>query len=294
MNRYARGFQRLGVFALVSLALAVGGASTAVAASGGATPATEAWLRVGHLAPRAGPVDVWLTPYGGATGSAAVSGVGYGALGSYRTMPPGFYTVAMRPAGAAGTTPAMLTDTVEVTAGSAYTVLAEGVGNPLTLHLTKDDLTPPTAGRARVRVIQASTVGASVDVQAVMGPALVQAGVYGRVTGYSEVPEGRWTLQVTAGASSTSTDVDVRAGSVSTLLVLNAPTGGVTVTAVTDAVGAVAMPKGGVETGGGGLARDGLPAADPTSLRVAGSLGLGLVSSLLVLMVRRRSAVARP
>ncbi len=186
----------------------------------------------------------------------------------------------MRAVGVSPSSPALLSATVQVADGHAYTVLAEGASDPLSVHLQSDDLTPPAAGKARVRLVQASTAASFVDVQAVMGPALANNALYGAVTKYAEVPQGRWTLQVSAGSDpSTTTQVDVRAGSVNTLLVLNNPSGGVTVRAITDAVGTVATPKGGVETGEGGTAG---PA--PLPLRQGGLAVLGgvLVALLVV------------
>ena len=245
-------------------------------------PVASAWLRLGHLSPGTGPVDVWLTPYGATTGAATQSGLRYGTVTGYRPVPPGFYTVAMRPVGSSAVTPAMLTGTVHVVAGAAYSALAEGLADPLRLVVTQDDLTAPAPGQARVRVVQASSAGPRVDLVAVGGSALLRGAPYGSITGYNQVGQGRWTLSVNVpGAQPSTVRVDLRAGSVSTLLVLNGAGDSVTVAPVTDAMGPATMPAGGVETGGGGTAS--------TGSRSVSAVLAGAVAALL--LMRRKPAV---
>ena len=55
----------------------------------------------------------------------------------------------MRPTGSPASTPAMLSDTVQVKAGQAYSVLAVGAAESLSFHVVTDDLTAPTAARSR-------------------------------------------------------------------------------------------------------------------------------------------------
>ena len=235
--------------------------STGSARAASSSTAGSAWLRAAHLSPDTGPVDVWLTPFGGtASGPATLSHVSYGTVSAYRSLPPGFYAVSMRPAGAAVGSPALLTGQVQIVAGRAYSVFAEGAGTALSLHVVADDLTLPGPDRARVRLIQASTVEPAVDVSAVQGPMLAQGAAYGAVSAYAEVPQGRWTLHIapTDGAGvSTSAPVDVSAGTVVSLFILNGSSGSVRLEPVVDAAAAGSVPVGGVNTGAGGLAGSG-------------------------------------
>ncbi len=290
-----RRFQILAGLAAVLIIPALA-ASPASASTSAATSAarTTGWLRLAHLSPDTGAVDVWLSPFGGASpGAATLPDVTYGNVSAYRSVAPGRYTVAMRPAGSPASTPAMLTQTVQVVAGKAYSVLAVGPTGGLALQVVPDDLTAPGAALSRVRLIQASTSTGAVEVRAVSGPVLVQDAAYGLVSSYSEVPQGRWTLQVAgsnAGSSPTTTQVDLRAGSVTTLLVLNSATsGGVVLKSITDASAAAVLPTGGVETGEGGTAgsdgSDGL-----ASVRALVSVLLGLLVAGSVLARRRRLA----
>ena len=78
---------------------------------------------------------------------------------------------------------------------------------------------------------------------------------------YRDVPGGAGTLTVTGG-SGTPTDlpVELAAGSVYTVLVLDRDNGGLTVTTALDAASPGVVPRGGVEAGAGGTAVDpGLP-----------------------------------
>jgi hypothetical protein len=265
--------------------------STGSARAASSSTAGSAWLRAAHLSPDTGPVDVWLTPFGGsASGPATLSHVSYGNVSAYRSLPPGFYAVSMRPAGAAAGSPALLTGQVQIVAGHAYSVFAEGAGTALSLHVVADDLTLPRAERARVRLIQASTVEPALDVSAVEGPMLAQGAAYGAVSAYAEVPQGRWTLHIapTDGAGvSTSAPVDVSAGTVVSLFILNGSSGSVRLEPVVDAAAAGSVPVGGVNTGAGGLAGPD-DAPGPSSGTVVLALAAGMLAGLTILAVRRK------
>jgi len=195
---------------------------------------------VGHLAPDVGPVDVSLTRADGGTANVLTTAP-YGAFTPYQTLTPGFYTVAMRPAGAAAATEPMLSAPVTVDKGKAYTLLATGTRDALKTSLIDDDLTKPPTDTSRVRLVQGSTAAPTLTVTAVGGPTLSRDLAYGQATGYANVPQGRWTLQVlTPDGSEAMTSapvVDLAAGSVNSLLVTNAPGGGFAITPVVDAKG---------------------------------------------------------
>ncbi len=82
--------------ALFALLLAVAGATTASADTVPAPTNPSGFLRVGHLAPDVGPVDVSLTRADGGTATVLTTAP-YGAFTPYQTLTPGFYIVAMRP-----------------------------------------------------------------------------------------------------------------------------------------------------------------------------------------------------
>ena len=116
------------------------------------------------------------------------------------------------------------------------------------------------------------------------GPVIAQDAVFGQPTSYTSVPAGTWTLQAAAnGAAPATTKVDLTAGGVYTLAVVDG-TGGLGVQVVTDAAGAATMPVGGAQTGGGGTA--GGLGADSSRAPWFAALGV-LVAGLGVLALSR-------
>jgi hypothetical protein len=284
------------VAVLAALLLALIGAASASAQGAPKPTNPSGFIRLGHLAPDVGPVDVYLAPFGGQAQS-VIQKAPYGTLTKYQTLAPGDYTVAMRPAGTPTTTAPMLSTQVSVAQGAASTVLATSRMGSLTTSVIADDLTPPAADSSRVRLVQGSPAAQRLTVQAAGGPTLARDVAYGTATGYADVQQGRWTLQVTAAdgsnAMASAPQVDLAAGSVNSLLVTDAPGGGFAITAVVDAAGidTAMAPAGGVPTGAGGTATDvvGTPGAHP-------GLGLGLAAVLVVLVggaaAARRKTVA--
>jgi len=270
--------------ALFALLLAVAGATTASADTVPAPTNPSGFLRVGHLAPDVGPVDVSLTRADGGTAT-VLRTAPYGAFTPYQTLTPGFYTVAMRPAGAAAATEPMLSAPVTVDKGKAYTLLATGTRDALKTSLINDDLTKPPTDTSRVRLVQGSTAAPTLTVTAVGGPTLSRDLAYGQATGYANVPQGRWTLQVLtpegSEAMTSAPVVDLAAGSVNSLLVTNAPGGGFAITPVVDAKGIdpAMAPTGGIQTGLGGTATD---IVNASGSDVAGEVGAVAVGALML------------
>ena len=285
--------------ALFALLLAVAGATTASADTVPAPTNPSGFLRVGHLAPDVGPVDVSLTRADGGTANVLTTAP-YGAFTPYQTLTPGFYTVAMRPAGAAAATEAMLSAPVTVDKGKAYTLLATGTRDALKTSLINDDLTKPPTDTSRVRLVQGSTAAPTLTVTAVGGPTLSRDLAYGQATGYANVPQGRWTLQVLtpegSEAMTSAPVVDLAAGSVNSLLVTNAPGGGFAITPVVDAKGIdpAMAPTGGIQTGLGGTATDVVNAPGshlPSDLGATAALALLLGVTMFGVAARRRRLV---
>ncbi|WP_156757391.1 DUF4397 domain-containing protein [Actinokineospora pegani] len=213
------------------------------------------WVRLGHLSPKVPPVDVYLSAFGGPE-RAVVRKAGYGAVTPYSSLRPGAYTVAMRPADAAPTSPPALTATVEIAGDTAYSLLVFATGPDGTLRgdLVVDDLTAPGPGTGRVRVVQGTSTLAPVTVE--VGGAsntLADAVSYGVTTPYQEMAEGNHSLELRGGSGRTPTEVDVRSGSSTTLLVTESD-GALVATALVDSAGPGAKPLLGVETGAGGTA----------------------------------------
>ena len=163
----------------------------------------------------------------------------------------------MRPHGAAATTPAVLTWTVDLTAGSAYTAAAVGTNSQLRGIVLHDSTTAPNAHTGLVRVIQASSQAGHVSVTAQNGPVVVGDIAYGAASDYVSVPAGSWTLSTKSATQPTLSNqlsLNVAAGTLSSVVVLDKAGGGLVVRSVVDSSGAASIPSGSVSAGGGGTA----------------------------------------
>ena len=266
----------LGLAALT--AAAAGLAFTA----GPAAAATPSYVRLAHLSPDTPNVDVYMTSYTRPQWKLLIKGVGYGAVSPYQRVQPDRYAVSMRPAGAAASSPPVLSTNLNATSGRAYTVAGVGPYADLGLAVIDDDLTLPAAGQSRVRVIQGSARAGSVAVDAANGPTVTSDIAFSKTTGYAAVPAGKWTLQVRSTAQAdlkATAAVNLAAGDVYSLVVLDAPDGGLTLATHTDAVSAAVTPSGSVETGGGGTAGDGAIGRLPIG---AAAAAMALVAAALV------------
>jgi Domain of unknown function (DUF4397) len=178
----------------------------------------------------------------------------------------------------------VLSWTLNARPGNAYTAAGVGSGAAVRGVVIHDDLTAPPPGKGRVRVIQAASRAPHVTVSAQNGPVIARDATFATTTGYETVPAGVWPVRAVADGSSlqvTST-VRVPAGSVTSVLLLDAKARGITLRAVVDSAAAGTMPQGAVPAGAGGNARDSAALSLDTSADGVPS-ALGGVLALLVL-----------
>ena len=216
-------------------------------------------------------------------------GVGYGAVSPYQRIEPGQYTVSMRGAGAAASSPAVISTNVQVAPGTARTVAGVGKYASLGLTVLNDDLTMPPAGQARVRIIQASGRVPSLDVRAMDGPTIATAAAFASTTPYTAVPSGNWQPELgpSGGELATKSDVDLAAGGVYSVIVLDGANNALKVLNQVDSKGAQIVPAGAVDAGFGGTR----PASSNwASLALGLGAGLTLVAFASGLVWRRRGA----
>ena len=245
---------RVGAAGLVGLAGAAAGLALGGSPAGAATPS---YVRLAHLSPDTPKVDVYMTSYTRPQWKLLIKGVGYGAVSPYQRVQPDRYAVSMRPAGAAASTPPVLSTNVNATSGKAFTVAGVGPYADLGLVVINDDLTLPAKDEVRVRVLQGSARAKTVAVSAVDGPAVTSGIAFAKTTPYAAVPAGKWTLQVGSKEQAelkATAAVNLSAGDVYSVVVLDAADGGLTLATHTDAVSAAVTPTGSVETGAGGTA----------------------------------------
>ncbi len=278
-----------GLVAVLSPAAALAAPVPKLPVAPPALGAPAATVRTAQLSPGAPHVDIYLSALSGGTTSLAAGAESYGQVSSYSRINPGLYTVAVRAAGSPAGSPPMLTQTVDARAQDAYTVATVGVGAARRVTVLRDDLTPPAAGTARVRLIQASSAAGNASVVANGTLPVATAAPFAAATSYAQVPAGTWPLAATSISTAglgTHASVSLAAGSVTSLVLLDRAGGGVTLHATLDAAGAAVIPSGGVQTGGGGLAapakQHSSPAA-PLLLALLGGAGLAVFA-------RRRSA----
>lgn len=258
-----------------------------------ATVPGDAWVRAAHLVPGLEAMQVTARPAAGGDPVVLAASAGYGDVAPYQRLAPGDYAVELRPAGASPTSSPVLSSTLTASAGAAYTLAGLGSLQSPRLATLQDDLTPPAPGTVNVRLLPAASTAAQVTVRAVDGPVIAQDAVFGQPTGYATVPAGTWTLQTeAAGVAPVTTTVDLTAGGVYTLAVVDGD-GGLGVQVVTDAAGAATMPVGGAQTGGGGTAAGSDGSSSSPVAPAFGVAALVLLVAALGMVAVRRTTVSR-
>jgi Domain of unknown function (DUF4397) len=276
-------------------------ALVAVVALSGLTSAqaqpAQGWLRFGHFASGTGAVDIYVD------GALSARNVAFEQVTPYARVSAGSHTLAVLTAGSAPGTAPVLTASASVTGGSAATVAAFTDRATLSSRVYVDDLSAPTAGHAKLRIIptlsdqpsvnvyaapsptpnQPPTVAANVDLSLAGAgtPALFSRVTFGLATPYADVPAGTYNVEVRAAASGqlllTGQNWPVLAGTVASLVVLPSQSGP-TLEVLRDAAGTGSLPAGGAATGAGGMARRSSPMPVWPAVAVLGFMSLVLAS----------------
>jgi hypothetical protein len=282
----------------IGLARLAAGAALVVGTLGLAVPAASAapssggvgWLRLAHLSPNTPAVDCYLYSFDNPNAKIVLHHVAYGAVSPYEQVPAGEYTVAMRGAGAAPASKPVLSASVDVQPGGAYTVAGMGPYAGLRLQVVQDKLVTP-AGKALVRVIQASMRQPKVSV-GLNGKSLASQLAFSKISSYVAVSPGSFTVHAAGSSETANATVNLKAGSIYTLVVEDNSTK-LGVDALVDASGSKVEPAGGVQTGfGGTAAQPGAPLLPWLSVGLAGLLAAA-GGSLLVSRRRRPALHAR-
>ncbi|HEY7014049.1 MAG TPA: DUF4397 domain-containing protein [Streptosporangiaceae bacterium] len=270
----------LGICALaVGLAGGLGLTAASVASASNGT----GYLRLAHLSPNTPAVDVYLYSFGDPSAMVVLHHVGYGDVSPYEAVNSGEYTVAMRAAGAKPSSKPVLSTTINVVNGHAYTVAGMGPLAGLKLQVIGDSLAMER-NQALVRVIQASMHQNSVTVTAgmkVLGHGLS----FTTVTPYSTVQPG--TVMVTAKGTTEhgSGQFTLAAGTIYTMVVLDNGKE-LKVQDLVDSSGSKVMPSGSAATGFGGTAAH--PGASLLPWAAAAGAGVLVAAGGLVRLRRRR------
>jgi Domain of unknown function (DUF4397) len=233
-----------------ALALAMLSTAGPAAAASAAAPAAG-WLRLANLSPGTPTFDIYLYQVGNTHARLVLRNVGYGMVSGYETVPAADYTVALRRAGEpAGSLP-LLSATVSVAGGHAYTLASTGPSSAPRLELLPDARSAPK-GKALVRVIQASLRQTRVTLTAGRH-VLVRNLAFGSATSFAAVPPGTRTVRAAGQTMTTAQRETWTAGSTYTLVVLDGA-GGLQLDCLMDEAGSRMQPAGGAMLGFGGTA----------------------------------------
>ena len=268
MNFWSVSTRRL-LMLLAASALLLGIPAAATAFASSATTGTG-WIRLAHLSPNTPAVDVYLYSFDNSKAMIVLHHVAYGTVSPYESVQAGDYSVAMRATGASPTSQPVLSTSVTIAAGHAYTVAGMGPESGLRLQVMDDALTTPP-GQALVRVIQASLK--QQEVKVTLGSTVLAGSLkFGTVSDYQPVSPGTHTVTVSAGGTDANSSVTLPAGTVHTLVVLDGASG-LEIVNLEDASGSGKPPLGGVQTGFGGTAPHGPGSPMPWLVAIgAGSL----------------------
>ena len=263
--------------ATLLLSLPAGGAAAASPGTG--------WIRLAHLSPDMPAMDVYLYSFGNPSARFVLRGVAYGTVSPYRKVTAGEYSIAMRAADAPAASQPVLAASTTIASGRAYTAAAIGPQPGLRLKVLTDNLTTP-AGHALVRVIQASLKHPVVTVSW-NGKVIAGTLPFPSVTSYQAVSPGTENVTVSAGAYAAKSAIDLAAGAIHTLVVLDGARG-LEVASLEDAAGSAKAPAGGAATGFGGTAPHGPGSPQPWLMAIAAGLLLTASGGLGLVRARRR------
>jgi hypothetical protein len=272
------------LLAASALLLGIPVATTAYAAS--ATTGTG-WIRLTHLSPNTPAVDVYLYSFGNSNAQIVLHHVAYGTVSPYEIATAGDYSVAMRASGASPSSPPVLSTSVTIKAGHAYTVAGMGPESGLRLQVLNDDLTTPS-GKSLVRVIQASLKEQTVKFHCSCGGDIAPKASFASVSSYVPIPPGTWTMSAIGSGAKASQPVSLVAGTVHTEVVLDGANG-LEIVNLVDAAGAGKPPAGGVRTGFGGTA----PHGPGSPLPWLAAIGAGALITLTGGLRLRRNGLRR-
>jgi hypothetical protein len=251
-------------------AFAVIAAIGPLAGNATAAPAGAGWLRVGDFAAAAPAIDEYIDA------KLVTANVTFQQVTPYHQVTPGTHAVAIRTAGAPVSAAPITSVTASVPAGGASTVALVNGGSGVVVSVYQDDLSPPPPRNAKVRVVQAVSNVAAVDVFVVparstgatssnvsistTGPPAFSAVPLGSASPYADLPAGSYDVEFRAAGTTqivlSAHNWPVEAGTVASVVVFSGPQGP-TLEVLRDAAGTAAVPQGAMATGGGGMAHRG-------------------------------------
>jgi len=265
-----------------ALVMGLAACAVVVPTSPASAAADMGYVRLAHLSPDTGKVDVYLDALSYHAKQLVFPGVGYGTVSGYLQLKPGSYAVSMRGEGAPANSPPVLTTHVNVAAGRAYTVAGVGHHADLGLRIINDDLNTPMSGQSKVRIVQASVKMPVIDVKLADGTEIASDVSFATTTDYQLVKSGKWRIDVTpaGGGPSVPLTATLAPDNVYSLVILDGK-GTLEEHLLIDATRKGVIPVGGIDTGGGGTA------VSPYVITPAIAIALIALIGALVLISRR-------
>jgi hypothetical protein len=199
--------------------LAALGLAAAALLAAGCSSSSYSYVKVIHASAGAPNVDVEVGK------TFAAQNLAFGnATSAYAKVPAGNNANIQVFAAGSDNTP-VLTASQTLVKNQYYTVIALNTPAKLQAAVENDDLTPPTSGDCKLRVVHASTVAGPVDVY-VTAPGVVINDpnnpvtpvlanfMFGTVTKYLQVPAGSYEVRVTATGNPSDVLIDTGAAGV--------------------------------------------------------------------------------
>ena len=233
-------------------------------------------VRIVHASPDAPNVDIWVD------GSVAISNLAFKSATDYVALPAGEHRVQVTPAGGAAAD-AVIDATVNLAAGTDYTVAAVGLVANIQPLVLVDDNSAPAAGKAHIRVVHASPDAPAVDIAVAGGPVLISNISFPSASNYLPVDAGTYDLAVRpTGTETSALDIsgfNAEAGTVYTVFAVGLAGDGTL--AALPLVDRMASAPGMPATGAGGTATD-VANTMPWLILLGGVVALSLTTGGLV------------
>lgn len=207
---------------------------------------SPAFLRVVHASPDVGTVDVFMD------GKKLLSSFQYASVSNYLPLPPGPHSIEIALIGKGIDAP-VITQTLPVNAGKAYTIAAVGMQSTrsLAVEVFEDDNTI-IGNSAKVRIYHLSPGTGSVDVTEDTNKVAGNVG-YAQASNYASIPAGTYTFNVTLASANKTIPISAQLNqwTVTSFFAIGLLNGNPRLTFVTtQTTGTPALPQ----TGGGPVA----------------------------------------
>jgi hypothetical protein len=147
-------------------------------------------IRVLHTSPDTPTVDIYVDD------SPAITGLSFGQISDFATLPSGRHNFKVFPASAGGKGQPAIEANVDLMAGQDYTLVAIDKLQSIQPMVLVDTTMAPKTDTAKVRIIHASPDAPAVDIAVPGGPTLFRDVKYKQTTSWMDVKAGSYTLEI--------------------------------------------------------------------------------------------------